>query len=789
MAQVGEVKVKLRVDAGPLQRGLKDAGAALQDFGKKFELAGGLQAAGAAFGMATGAAAGFAAVLAKSASEAAEAEAAEMKLANALRATGQGAAFNEIKAYAGSLAALTTFTGDATVSAAAFLATTGQSTEGIKRLLPVAQDLATVMGVELADAAKVVGKAALGSTGLLERYGIKVSDAAKASLAKASADERAAIVADILAAKTEGMAQAYANTVPGALKQAKNAFDDIFEAFGLNITQSGAIRDALHLVTQSFANMAGIVSTSGPKLGQAMVAFGAMAIKALASIGKAFAGFLSGFSGWYRDLRAGINEIIATFVDALATVKSLGPAVVALGPAFAVVAAATPSVEELRGQASMLRAEFSDFSREAANMDEVLQPIAQALDDISTEGEKLGANLSAAAKSTQMFGAAASRAGSGGKKQGTSGTGALAQGAQGATESLDKMQTALASAEQMALEFDKQLALGSSADSVRELLDLQFQHAERLRSIDKLQQDMGDSGAELVTTLRQQADALHEVEMAALAKAKADAAAALQAEGGRAMTGLQQQTAMLGKDPYEQDILAAQFAADAELAEFQQMLEDKKLSAEQFADARMMIEQRLASEIQAVNERQVQEFANLGSQMAGSMVSGFQSFMQSRDPKDLFKGVLGALTALLPVLLPGVGAAIAPFVGIIASMMHRGGMVGSVGKPVLAHRGLTPGLSAGEFYIKARQGEGVLSQLGVAAMGGPDAVAMANNGITPNAGGGTTVVNNVMAFDVPSYSAVAPRTVEPVNARRLYDRQGGKYREALRANVRPARSS
>jgi hypothetical protein len=148
---------------------------------------------------------------------------AETKLLNALK--GRADATREIGKLASELQGKTLFGDEATIEAAAQLAVFIKNEEQIKRLLPALQDMATVLKMDLAQAASLVGKSIGSSTNALARYGISIEGAAGSA-------ERAESAIDTLTKKFFGQSEAAAKTGSGEVTQLKNAIGDLNEQVG-----------------------------------------------------------------------------------------------------------------------------------------------------------------------------------------------------------------------------------------------------------------------------------------------------------------------------------------------------------------------------------------------------------------------------------------------------------------------------------------------------------------------------------------------------------------------------
>jgi hypothetical protein len=175
-----------------------------------------------------------------------EAERATAKLTGAIAATGQAGKISvkAITDLASALQKTTTYADEATVSAAAMLQQLAGLTErGLKQALPVVQDLAAAMGMDLEAAATLVGKAIAGNTAGLTRYGIEVKEGATKS-------ETFANVIEGLNDKFAGMAEQLGKTTGGQLVIFRNEIDDLKESIGALLAD--ALNPLLRFVNREF---------------------------------------------------------------------------------------------------------------------------------------------------------------------------------------------------------------------------------------------------------------------------------------------------------------------------------------------------------------------------------------------------------------------------------------------------------------------------------------------------------------------------------------------------------
>lgn len=157
-----------------------------------------------------------------------EQEKAEMKLAIAMRNQGDftRANFAAMKDYAAQLQKVTTYGDEVTLVTMANLKTYGMNTEELKKATKATMDLATAKGIDLKTASDLVGKAFIGETGSLSRYGIVLEKGIPQT-------EKFAAVLGLINDKFGGSAQAELATYSGQWQQLMNWWGDVWEKVGL----------------------------------------------------------------------------------------------------------------------------------------------------------------------------------------------------------------------------------------------------------------------------------------------------------------------------------------------------------------------------------------------------------------------------------------------------------------------------------------------------------------------------------------------------------------------------
>jgi hypothetical protein len=213
-------------DIDNLQKGLKKADTEIETFGDKVGAFG--KKAAAAFAVAAAAAVAYGTKLAVDGVKAAiEDEAAQLRLANALRAA-TGATDAQIKATEDMILKTSLATGvadDQLRPALQRLAVSTKDTEEAQRLLTLALDISKASGKDLEQVANALGRAQDGNVTSLGRLGLGLS---KAELSTLSFTEVQAKLAELYG----GAAATNAETFQGKIDRLTVAFDESKESLG-----------------------------------------------------------------------------------------------------------------------------------------------------------------------------------------------------------------------------------------------------------------------------------------------------------------------------------------------------------------------------------------------------------------------------------------------------------------------------------------------------------------------------------------------------------------------------
>lgn len=165
---------------------------------------------------------------------------AENQLAQVMRNT-MGASMDEInsiKELASAQQRLGVIGDEVQLAGAKELSLHLKKSDTLKKLLPLMNDyIATNDGLNAtqssaASAASLLGKAMDGNVKMLERTGIKFSEAQKKIMQTGNEAKRAAVLAEVLGNQVGGMNEALANTPEGQIQKAVNSIGDLKEAIG-----------------------------------------------------------------------------------------------------------------------------------------------------------------------------------------------------------------------------------------------------------------------------------------------------------------------------------------------------------------------------------------------------------------------------------------------------------------------------------------------------------------------------------------------------------------------------
>jgi hypothetical protein len=145
-----------------------------------------------------------------------------------------------LKDFSDQLQAASKFGGDQILVSASLIQTYGKlSEDGLKRATTAAADLATVLGIDLEVASKLVAKGANGNVEIFKKFGLEIE-----RTGDKTKDFENALA--LIESKFGGAAKNSVNTFSGALFQANEASDGFKSTVGAIISQSPAIVGAIN---------------------------------------------------------------------------------------------------------------------------------------------------------------------------------------------------------------------------------------------------------------------------------------------------------------------------------------------------------------------------------------------------------------------------------------------------------------------------------------------------------------------------------------------------------------
>jgi hypothetical protein len=307
LADVDDLKKKL----GDADKAVESNSSKISEFGKK---------AAAAFAVAAAAAVAYGTKLAVDGVKAAiEDEAAQLRLAAALRSA-TGATEDQIAATEAYILKTSLATGvadDQLRPALQRLAVSTKDTEEAQKLLNLSLDIAKGRGLALETVANALGRAQDGNTTALGRLGLGLSKAELSTLSFTQVQEK-------LSELYGGAAAANAETFQGKIDRLKVGFDEAKESLGFALLP--AVEDFI-----GFLNTTGIPALNAFIAGltgdQGLSAGLAQSQKGAETFGKAIAGLadiLKGFLNFIREVIGGLTELANQAIRVVNIIKPGG---------------------------------------------------------------------------------------------------------------------------------------------------------------------------------------------------------------------------------------------------------------------------------------------------------------------------------------------------------------------------------------------------------------------------------------------------------------------------------
>lgn len=329
----------------------------------------------------------------KSAEQALEAEKATIALANALRVSGEFSAdaVRQFEDLAAAIQKTTTVTDEAVLGAVTLAKSYGLSNTEAKNVIKVATDLSARLGIDLNSATEKVAKT---MTGFVDRdLGRMIGGLKGLSKEQLIAGEGLKLIQD----RVKGSAEALSNSFGGALQQAKNSFNEVFEQFGKAVISAPEFTRAIKSLAEQFATLAVEVARLAPDIAiitGEIIRLSLAAVTTALKIEKFAFQVIAGikaFIGSAVSAIGGLLDIIPGFIDFLVFdvdrgVKKISESLARLNPANFFKSAAAAS-----GQVAKTFDPFIDASKR------VQDALAATGKSAETFNKKLGVDSGAAA--------------------------------------------------------------------------------------------------------------------------------------------------------------------------------------------------------------------------------------------------------------------------------------------------------------------------------------------------------------------------------------------------------
>jgi len=230
----------------------------------------------------------------------------------ALQLSGQYSeqASQDMQDFASSLQATTRFGDEVILQNAALIQSLGQlDQEGLKEATKAAADLSAALGIDLATASNLVGKAAAGEVGTFSRYGLAIEKGASKSATFANALEA-------INEKFGGAAAKQINTYSGAVEQLSNVQGDLLEELGFLITKNPVVIQGIKLATEGFQQLIKIVKNNQEEIGAFVTKGFKAVISIIPSVIRSLGFFAKAFNGIQLAVTSGIFAV-TNFVKAV----------------------------------------------------------------------------------------------------------------------------------------------------------------------------------------------------------------------------------------------------------------------------------------------------------------------------------------------------------------------------------------------------------------------------------------------------------------------------------------
>lgn len=252
----------------------------------------------------------------------------------AIQEQGAGAAERAAKslgAYASQLQTVGVVGDEVTLAGMAQLGTFQMTEDQIKTVssgmldLLVNQKGLNATQEDAVNVANMIGKVMMGNVGALQRVGISLDDYQKNVIKTGTADERAAMIAEVLAQNVGGVNEAMRKTDAGKAAAIMNDYGDMQEEVGkrLNKVRTGIMTAFAGMITPLGNALAPIMDKLVVKVDEAMPS-----IQAFAS------NLATALPGIIESIGNGISFLVKHFQDFISIAKTVGPVIAGIATGF-----------------------------------------------------------------------------------------------------------------------------------------------------------------------------------------------------------------------------------------------------------------------------------------------------------------------------------------------------------------------------------------------------------------------------------------------------------------------
>ena len=252
-----------------------------------------------------------------------------------IQVQGAGAAEKAAKSlqnYASQLQTVGVIGDEVTIAGMAQLGTFQMTEEQIKKVsggmldLLVNQKGLNATQEDAVNVANMIGKVMMGNVGALQRVGISLDDYQKEIIKVGTADERAAMIAEVLAQNVGGVNEAMRKTDAGQAAAIMNDYGDMQEEVGKKLVK---------MQTKLMNAFAVLTTPLGKALEPVLDSLTEKFEKMLPTIQQFATNLAAQLPGIVESIASGIEFLVTHFQDFMELVKNVGPIIAGIATGFA----------------------------------------------------------------------------------------------------------------------------------------------------------------------------------------------------------------------------------------------------------------------------------------------------------------------------------------------------------------------------------------------------------------------------------------------------------------------